>query len=229
MSNFSFLQPADLDAMSSSTCPTCETIVRLELPQSRWTAAALSDSGFLTYSEVEEIKTIASVARSSLEQVEAQLLLTQTYVEQLLVRVDELVSRRSALKHSLVTHSALIAPIRRLSVKVLSRIFEWCINWFHPVSVHHPPIILRANSLSHSFPPLRLGMVCRIWINIAYSTPVLWSNVSIVHASCRTLKTLRGISTLLPLSKTLPLYVCYANNSQHYTNHASPSEQYPST
>ncbi|KAF8951612.1 hypothetical protein BDZ97DRAFT_1605538, partial [Flammula alnicola] len=58
--------------------------------------------------------------------------------------------------------SALCAPIRRLPIEILCRIFYMCI----PTNK-----ILRSKP---SVAPLLLCRVCKVWKNIATNDPALW-------------------------------------------------------
>ncbi|KAJ7465300.1 hypothetical protein FB451DRAFT_434089 [Mycena latifolia] len=96
-------------------------------------------------------------------------------------------------------HQALIAPIRRLPVELMSEVFLLTL-----VDIGDDGV----GSLywdDDREGTLLLCKVCRTWREIAISTPALWNILSVVlHSSLRPLD---WISTWLERSRSFPLYV----------------------
>ena len=92
-------------------------------------------------------------------------------IQQLRERLNDLLHERGALVEMLEHHKALVSPVRRLSPEMLQQIFFCCLPVDRNPAVHP------------SEAPLLLGRICRLWREIANSTPRLWSAIHIVIPS----------------------------------------------
>ncbi|KAJ2915552.1 hypothetical protein MD484_g4883, partial [Candolleomyces efflorescens] len=86
----------------------------------------------------------------------------------------ELENRWKAQKREVEGHKALLSPIKRIPVDILSSIFLAALEGYHglpqKISAHHSAIVI-----SH---------VCRSWRNLAISTKLLWCNLLIDIPPC---------------------------------------------
>ena len=98
----------------------------------------------------EHRKTVLDM-QSDLSRINSEIARTQTLL-------DHLTSERQRLNASLITYQSLIAPIRRLPIKILAKIFKTLprIPEYEPFGVSNSPVLLTR--------------VCSLWRDVAIST-----------------------------------------------------------
>ena len=114
--------------------------------------------------------------------------------------------QRDEIQESIDDFNIILAPVRCLSVDVLSVILNYCL------ATHRDPI------MSSSEAPILLTHICRDWRSIALSTPRLWSRlclppletagpftflVKCTTAHCEEVQRWLRLSTACPLSITI--------------------------
>ncbi|KAJ3570781.1 hypothetical protein NP233_g4175 [Leucocoprinus birnbaumii] len=126
-------------------------------------------------------------------------------VMQLENRLNTLERSKHQLSALLKSHSAFIAPVRRLHPEILQEVFYHCLPRAH-------------NTLmSNREGPLWLGQVCRHWREIVYSTPRLWASIHIIASpspySSHPLDVSRreAVASWLSRSGVLPLSISISN------------------
>ncbi|KAF5391597.1 hypothetical protein D9757_002548 [Collybiopsis confluens] len=108
-------------------------------------------------------------------------------------RITHLVVQRDQVQTDIEALQAVISPIRRLPLEILSEIFVECfpkIKFTRP-SAHEPPLLL--------------AQICRRWRHVAISTPKIWSAILITvtehcHPDLSLLQTFIDRSAMHPLS-----------------------------
>lgn len=91
--------------------------------------------------------------------------------------------------------------VRKMPTEIMSYIFQWCIA---DVSANG----LDSASRKDVFMPFTLGSVCRSWRQIVWSSPYLWTHVSIKPISNpNTVDLVELVSEWLSRSKALPILV----------------------
>ena len=134
----------------------------------------------------------------------------------LMVKVDELRSKRDALVHYTTRHSALIAPIRRLPPEVMSEIFLHCMAPVDPFDPRESPRLDKS--------PLLVSQLCSRWRKIALSTPRLWTSFALtiqpkyLKDDVLLAKTWLGRSGTCPLSIALGSRGNYSRSMQSLTD-----------
>ncbi|KIM90429.1 hypothetical protein PILCRDRAFT_183135, partial [Piloderma croceum F 1598] len=109
----------------------------------------------------------ANVIRSTLSQVQCNISLLDHESGRLQAMLDRVSHNRETLLKFSAEHQALLSPVRCLPPEVLAEIFYYCSpeNW-----IDDNPHDKRATMLS--------SHVCRMWRQVALSTPRLWSSLS---------------------------------------------------
>ncbi|KAF9541489.1 hypothetical protein CPC08DRAFT_717130, partial [Agrocybe pediades] len=116
-------------------------------------------------------------------------------------RLKDLLDRHLELKTTL--NHAHSSTIRDLPIEILCRIFQSCQEeYFHGDSLQEEA------SLAHFDVPLRLGAICRTWRQIAWSSPQLWTHISLRRCSpSKLLDEYLILEEWVPRSGVLPLAV----------------------
>ena len=81
--------------------------------------------------------------------------------------LEDLRRKREALQEFAIKHDAFLAPIRQLPAEILAEIFIYCMPNYGN------------SSFNPHFPPFLLGRVCIGWRQVASSTQVLWSSITV--------------------------------------------------
>jgi len=76
-------------------------------------------------------------------------------------------------------HEALLSPIKRLPVDILSTIFLGCQRRKQPVQYFGS----RVSNMTNEHPAVVLSHVCRRWRDVVLSTPLLWAKIDIYAPS----------------------------------------------
>ncbi|KAJ7741327.1 hypothetical protein B0H16DRAFT_1033005 [Mycena metata] len=153
--------------------------------------------------------------RALLVEPERELALLDAQIEELETTLSELKEKRASLSAPIDAHRALTSPIRRVPHDVLLEIFFSCLP-----STHNALI-------DASEAPLILGLICRHWRNVAYTTPRIWSSIHIPSLNYRDLppKTVLALEKVveawLERSGSCPLSVSF---TESFTEHIDPSD-----
>ncbi|KAJ7062329.1 hypothetical protein C8F01DRAFT_1137178 [Mycena amicta] len=91
--------------------------------------------------------------------------------------LDDVVRQRTRLTEYVDAHKALLSPIRRVPLDILSEIFISCL----PTE--------RNCVMSAGEAPILLGHICSYWREIALSTPLLWASLHFVDPSSNSAST----------------------------------------
>jgi hypothetical protein len=102
-------------------------------------------------------------------ETEYDLLLLDEEIDQLQAILAELQRKHNALADHLQAHRNLLAPVRKLPVEILSRIFTLCL----PDQEYNDGGYTLRKSV------MLPGQICRPWRDIAHSSPMLWSSISL--------------------------------------------------
>ncbi|KAF9061803.1 hypothetical protein BDP27DRAFT_1234582, partial [Rhodocollybia butyracea] len=130
-----------------------------ELPESPFTDAFTTNHS-ATLSERAQILGLLERPQERLKQMNSE-------ISRLKQQVEALVAQRAVIHKFIRAHRALLAPIRRLPVEVLSEIFLFCL----PVDRNPVRSVKEA--------PLLLTRICRRWRDIALENPRLWTGIHI--------------------------------------------------
>jgi hypothetical protein len=131
-------------------------------------------------------------------------------ITRLQVVLDGLTNKRDALQTYTHSHTALVAPIRRLPPEVLSEIF---LRYNDKNSLSY---LQRLNTA-----PLLLGSVCSRWRAIALSTPRLWTSFALAIRPKYLKSDAMLAKTWLARAGTCPLTICLTRQG-HYQNAMKP-------
>ncbi|TDL20351.1 hypothetical protein BD410DRAFT_841449 [Rickenella mellea] len=95
--------------------------------------------------------------------------------------IARLLTKRDNLNGEVLAHKALLAPARLLLPELISEVFTHSVNCIPPAQggLDNNKALCRFAIPSVNEAPLVLGQVCRLWREIALSTPSLWSTISI--------------------------------------------------
>lgn len=91
----------------------------------------------------------------------------QEDIDELGAKYRALIAQQTVFTTAIAQHRALLAPVRRIPVDVLTEIFLSCLP-----TTHNPVI-------SHAEPPFLLTRVCSSWRRLALGTPLLWASIHI--------------------------------------------------
>ncbi|KAF4612153.1 hypothetical protein D9613_004507 [Agrocybe pediades] len=116
-------------------------------------------------------------------------------------RLKDLLDRHLELKTTL--NHAHSSTIRDLPIEILCRIFQSCQEeYFHRDSLQEEA------SLAHFDVPFKLGAICRTWRQVAWSSPSLWTHISLRRCSpSKLLDEYLILEEWVPRSGALPLAV----------------------
>jgi hypothetical protein len=123
----------------------------------------------------------------------AELLRIEEETERLL---KQLRLQRRQVQDTIGTHRAILSPLRRVPPEILSDIFVQCL----PRTQYIGPMRHQA--------PLLLGQICRRWRQVAFSTPQLWSSISITVTGCDVAPAFGTLEAWFSRSMLLPLSFC---------------------
>ncbi|KAI3621429.1 hypothetical protein WG66_006422 [Moniliophthora roreri] len=90
----------------------------------------------------------------------------QIEINKLKASMIVLENKQEKLKHVMGRYRSLLSSIHSMPTELLARIFTFCCSENHLY-------------LYGKVEPLKLGMVCSRWRDIAFSTSILWSNITI--------------------------------------------------
>ncbi|KAJ6584007.1 hypothetical protein DFH09DRAFT_1144031 [Mycena vulgaris] len=96
-----------------------------------------------------------------------ELALIDIQIDEMEVALDQLKAKRGSLKVEIDANQALMSPLRRAPQEILQEIFLACLPTTHNALIDPGEA------------PMLLGRICRLWRNVAYSTPTLWSSLHI--------------------------------------------------
>ncbi|KAF5353494.1 hypothetical protein D9756_008020 [Leucocoprinus leucothites] len=143
----------------------------------------------------------AAIVRTALTSSVTEVAALESEAIRLQSRLNKLVCEKQQLSAFVKAHRALLAPVRSLHPDILQEIFYHCLPTAH-------------NTLmSNKEAPIVLGLVCRQWREIAYSTPRLWTSIHIIASpSAHSLHPLdvarrEAIASWLSRSGALPLSI----------------------
>ncbi|KAK7472438.1 hypothetical protein VKT23_000553 [Stygiomarasmius scandens] len=136
----------------------------------------------------------------------------QKDVDYLSKLIDELRARRDKAQRNLDDCRAVVSPVRRVPVEILTEIFSSCTHKDNHLCVDLDKI--------HA-PVLALSQTCSVWRNVAMSIPKLWSGLSL-NLSCQKEGALNLVKLYLHRSACFPLKI---NVSAHRT-YPDPSDPY---
>ncbi|KAJ7620130.1 hypothetical protein FB45DRAFT_717990, partial [Roridomyces roridus] len=86
----------------------------------------------------------------------------QSTLDDLNARIEQPVSRRDSTVESIGRHVAVLSPARRVPADVWREIFSLL------------SFTRKVRGREISYPPWRLGHICRFWREVASSSPLLW-------------------------------------------------------
>lgn len=133
-----------------------------------------SATSLSTHKRVTASERAARVAdRARLADLEAQ-------ISELQRSLQALQEEQSFLQERL---DAYIYPVLTLPPEIVSEIF-----------VHFLPVYPRRPPTAGLLAPTKLGQICRIWREIAFSTPALWRAISVSVPEARSLKRMGTVS-----------------------------------
>lgn len=161
------------------------------------------------YTNAPPTEEETSIIRTGLTSFLARAMSLEEKILQLQRKHNELICQKARISAFVESHRALLAPIRWLLPEILQEIFYHCLPTTH-------------NALmSDKEAPLLLGLVCRGWRQIVYSTPKLWTSIHIIgspstHPS-HALDVARreAISSWLSRSGGLPLSISMIVSERH--------------
>ncbi|RXW19954.1 hypothetical protein EST38_g5914 [Candolleomyces aberdarensis] len=121
----------------------------------------------------EELAAIRDVVRKGeevLNDIDQETCEIERRVEELRQELGALAERRDAQKREVDEHKALLSPIKRIDIDILTSIFLTVLenqvqSSYRRISAHHPAVII-----SH---------VCQRWRTVALSTKILWRHLHI--------------------------------------------------
>ncbi|KAI5893083.1 uncharacterized protein SCHCODRAFT_02620804 [Schizophyllum commune H4-8] len=106
--------------------------------------------------------------RSAMKQAEAQLQTVKEEIQKMSNALATLKSMKGELREVIARQRTYLAPIRRLPIELLVEIFRWScmptIEYIHP----RDPF---------QFAGLEIAAVCKLWRDIMYNNPRLWTEV----------------------------------------------------
>ncbi|KAJ7059092.1 hypothetical protein C8F01DRAFT_1145946 [Mycena amicta] len=148
--------------------------------------------------------------RAFLKTPSEKLAVLETEVQRLRGLLEEALHTQDELQAFIHEHEALLSPVRRVPDDVLRTIF-----------IHVLPDT-RNTTFSATEGPLLLSRVCRAWMELARTTPRLWSSMHIVIPQAddaptslvlrRTMDRWLGNSGAVPLSVSTHRQIKYASN-----------------
>ncbi|KAF7355769.1 putative transesterase [Mycena sanguinolenta] len=109
--------------------------------------------------------------RRRLADLDAQIVEQRRVMDEQQRMLEELERTRSKVKREL--RATATFPILTLPAEITTEIFLCCLPLFHPLRI--PDRVFSGYST-----PLVLVSVCRLWRNIALTTPALWSKLDVV-------------------------------------------------
>ncbi|KAJ7620939.1 hypothetical protein FB45DRAFT_927946 [Roridomyces roridus] len=89
-------------------------------------------------------------------------------IDELQAALGQLLSERDEVADLVQRHSAILAPIRRVPIDVLSEIFSWT------------SFTRRVRGTERDSPPWILGHICQSWRSLVLSSPLLWRSIEII-------------------------------------------------
>ena len=118
-----------------------------------------------TDAEARQIQNLLSQPISSISRLDSEISRMQAIIKDMSLTRDK-------LRNYVVSHRALLSPVRRLPPEVVAEIFVHCLPTNH-------------NALmSIGEAPLLLGRICRTWRDISISMPQLWCSLHVVIPLC---------------------------------------------
>ncbi|KAJ7034258.1 hypothetical protein C8F04DRAFT_1102085 [Mycena alexandri] len=180
-------------------------------------AMSLLDSPFAHRLDTNYVPSDSDILKiqALLVEPEHELALLDAQIDELETTLSELREKRASLKAPIDAHRALTSPIRRIPHDVLLEIFFSCLP-------------LTNNALiDASEAPLLLGLICRHWRNVAYTTPRIWSSIHIPSLNYHDLPPKimlaldKVVEAWLERSGVCPLSVSF---TESFTEHMDPSD-----
>lgn len=142
-----------------------------------------------TATESLHVRAIISEKQDHLAQIDNE-------IDRLRSLLKPLLRARDESKQSLSAHVNILSPARRMAAEIWSDIFTRCL----PDEEHIP--------IDCSKAPLLLTQICRAWRSFAFSTPQLWSSISVqARGNAPSELHSRVVEKWLSRSGTLPLSI----------------------
>lgn len=147
------------DSASIQLCTHCGYALQYAKDVSPDDLDALRTGVLLSPADAARALADIDSAASHLDQVKEEL-------HDLLQAVQQLREQKVILRRRLVTHQALLAPIRRLPPEILVEIFSHCGNEY------------RRMGAPTYYMPIIISVVCKRWRDLAFGSPHLWTDIS---------------------------------------------------